>query len=125
MPESLLLGGRQWTIGRQIGEGGFSRVYYAVSDCTESAIKLVRKAPGAPRELLLAEDLAGVPNVLPVWATGDAGQDYALLMPLARMSLEERLEDSRAPVGQDEVLSILADMAKALASLTTVKRRYA
>lgn len=59
----VIIDGRTWTLGDSIGSGGFGRVYVAASGDDEAVVKLVPKDPGAQRELLLANDLSGVPNV--------------------------------------------------------------
>lgn len=84
------IAGRTWQLGIEIGAGGFGSVRVAESDGTQAAIKFVPKAPGAERELLLV-DLPGVPNVVPVLATGETDAEWLLLMPLAKGSLRQHL----------------------------------
>ena len=85
-------GERMWEIGERIGGGGFGQVCAARSGDTEGVIKLVPKDPGASRELLFA-DLAGVPNVVPIWDRGEYGGFWFLVMPRADRSLEDLIEE--------------------------------
>ncbi|MGV2967148.1 hypothetical protein [Paenibacillus sp. AGC30] len=50
---------QRWTLGSQLGSGGFGRVFEAENENGDikAAIKLIPKAPGADRELLF-EDLS-------------------------------------------------------------------
>ena len=58
---------RTWNLGRKLGEGGFGKVYEATDANGErAAVKLVRKLPGADRELLIAAELSGVPKIMPI-----------------------------------------------------------
>ena len=42
---------QKWTLGSQIGGGGFGRVFEATSESGQpAALKLVRKEPGAERD---------------------------------------------------------------------------
>jgi serine/threonine-protein kinase len=108
-------GDRPWQIGERIGGGGFGQVCAARSGDTEGVIKLVPKDPGASRELLFA-DLAGVPNVVPVWDQGEYRGYWFLVMPRAERSLEVLLEASgQLPVA--ESVAILTDIADALVAL--------
>ena len=70
IPEEIELE-RTWRLGRQLGEGGFAKVYLAQDENGEPAVvKLVPKSPGAQRELLF-EELDGAPNVVPVLDRGN------------------------------------------------------
>lgn len=109
---------RAWTLGETLGSGGFGRVYAASSGGEEAVIKLVPKDPGAQRELLLADDLSGVPNVVPVIDSGESGDNWAILMPRAEQSLRDYLLAIGRPLKETEVLCILLDITKALVSLT-------
>jgi len=77
-------GARQWTLGEPIGSGGFGQVYAATSnDRKEAVVKLVPKRGGASRELLFADNLRTVPNVLPVFETGETADSWALVTRLS------------------------------------------
>lgn len=107
---------QQWSFGAQIGGGGFARVIKATDENgVLHAAKFVEKQPGASRELLLA-DLEGARNVLPVIDSGEFGDAYVLVMPLADMSLREHIEQA-GPLPQADALQILVDVATALADL--------
>jgi serine/threonine protein kinase len=80
--------------------------------------KLAPKDSGAQRELLLAGNLSGVPNVVPVLGVGDAGDSWAILMARAAQSLRDLLGSVGGwPLDQDLALPILLDVAHALVSL--------
>ena len=82
------LDGGVWIRGDRIAGGGFGEVYRATApDGSAGALKFVPKAPGVDRELLIATDLNGLPNVLPTLDVGDFGDAWVLAMPLAMMSL--------------------------------------
>jgi serine/threonine-protein kinase len=102
---------RTWTLGPQIGRGGFGRVFEATSDQGEQgALKLVRKEPGADRELLFV-DLTGVANVVPIIDSGATDEDWVLVMPRASQSLREKLAGGVA-LDQDQALPILIVLAE-------------
>jgi len=62
----------RWTVGDQINAGGFGRVFAATAQGREPAVaKFVPKSPGADRELLFGDDLAGVRNVVPIIDSGE------------------------------------------------------
>lgn len=107
---------QKWTFGAQIGGGGFARVVEArdASGMLHAA-KFVAKQPGAARELLLAE-LDGVRNVVPVVDSGEVGDEYVLVMPMAEKSLRQHL-DTNGPLLEADALSILVDVASALSDL--------
>jgi eukaryotic-like serine/threonine-protein kinase len=115
MPREIKLK-RRWILGEQIGEGGFGRVYVATGDDGGAAVvKLVPKSPGTDRELLFVQ-LQGVRNVVPILDSGDVGSDWAIVMPLAEMSLRQHI--GAAPqFGDDEIVAILSDILTALADL--------
>lgn len=82
---------RAWRLGDRLGEGGFSDVYLAQGENGEAAVvKLVRKAPGAERELLF-EELDGAPNVVPILDRGECGDYWVLVMTQAEKSLRDIL----------------------------------
>lgn len=107
---------QQWSFGAEIGGGAFARVVEATDESGEAhAAKFVRKQPGASREMLLAE-LCGVRNVVPVVDSGEVGDEYVLIMPLAEVSLRDHIEQT-GPLPQTEALQVLVDVATALADL--------
>jgi serine/threonine protein kinase len=112
--------GKEWILGDQIGKGGFGRVYEATSGDQSAAIKLIEKEPGADRELLFV-DLPRVRNVIPIIDRGETDNDWALVMPLADMSLEKYLEGAGGPIRPEDVISILNDVAATLAHVWGVR----
>ena len=75
------LSNRSWILGEEVGSGGFGRVVEAAAEGMGDCVaKLVRKDPGAGRELLF-EELSGVRNVIPIIDSGEAGDDWILVMP--------------------------------------------
>jgi hypothetical protein len=63
---------QEWTLGQRIGDpSGFGEVFAATAaDGTDGVVKLIAKRRGASRELLF-EELAGVPNVVPIIDSGE------------------------------------------------------
>jgi serine/threonine protein kinase len=114
----LKIDGRTWTLGESLGSGGFGRVYAATLDGEEAVAKLVPKDPGAQRELLLAGDLSGVPNVVPVIGVGETDDSWAIVMPRAEQSLRNFLEALGRPLEQSEAVPVLLDVTQALVSLS-------
>ena len=111
------LEGRPWRVGERIGSGGFAEVYEASSEEHPSAaIKLIRKARGAERELLFQDDLEGIPNVVPVLASGEWEDCWVLAMPRAEKSLRARLGE-QPDLDLNEVVGILEDLADALVGM--------
>jgi hypothetical protein len=107
----------RWQIDNQIGEGGFGRVFEA-TDGTESAVvKLVKKLPGASRELLIGGDFSGAVNVIPIIDSGETDTDWVLVMPRAETSLASYLQSNGPLLDQADAISILTDVAMALESL--------
>ncbi|TSD65720.1 serine/threonine protein kinase [Aeromicrobium piscarium] len=108
-----------WIFGTQIGGGGFARVVEATDGGgVVHAAKFVKKQPGASREMLLAE-LDGVRNVVPVVDSGEVGDEYVLVMPLAETSLRDHI-DQAGPLSQADALAVLIDVAIALTDLDGV-----
>ena len=106
---------RSWELGKQIGDGGFGRVFEAMSDGVPAcAAKLVPKDPGAERELLFV-DLMDVRHVVPIIDSGESGDHWVLIMPRADCSLRDRLEADDLSV--EHGLTAIADAAIALADL--------
>ena len=116
--EKVELDGGVWMRGDLIAGGGFGDVYRATApDGSAGALKFVPKEPGADRELLIATDLQGMPNVLPTLDVGDFGNAWVLAMPLAKMSLRTFLDERDAPLTFDEARPILLDIANALRAI--------
>src|SRR6266487_5994909 len=106
-----------WTLGGLVGGGGFGRVYAATSAEGESAVvKLVRKVPGAERELLFVE-LGDARNVVPVIDSGETDDSWALVMPRAEQSLRQHLGKVAGLLDTADAVIVLADIALALADL--------
>ena len=105
-----------WTVGAQIDSGGFGAVYEGSGpDGQKVALKFVPKAPGAERELLFV-DLGDARNVVPILDSGETDTHYVLVMPFATQSLKTYIMQS-APLSRADALSILQDVALALADL--------
>ncbi|WBB66908.1 serine/threonine-protein kinase [Micromonospora sp. WMMD812] len=116
MGQRLLLAS-EWTLGEQVGGGGFGRVLEASSDQVPNAVaKLVPKGPGAERELLFV-DLAGARNVVPIIDRGETEDNWVLVMPRAEKSLREHIESAQGRLSLAEALTILTDIATALSDL--------
>ena len=108
---------RTWIIGAQIAAGGFGRIYEAKDEADwQAVIKFVPKAPRASRELLF-ESLSGHPNIIPIVDTGEWEGHYVLVMPRDEKSLRQHLNEVGSKPSTNESLSILLDVAEALASL--------
>jgi tetratricopeptide (TPR) repeat protein/tRNA A-37 threonylcarbamoyl transferase component Bud32 len=107
---------------RELGGGGMSRTYLAVEQALNRRVVVKVLAPELlagisverfRREVLLAAQLQH-PHVVPVLSAGDAGGVPWFSMPYVDGdSLRHRLE--RGPLGTGEVISILRDVARALA----------
>src|SRR6266487_2692043 len=108
---------RKWNIGSEIAKGGFGKIYEAQDeDGLQAVIKLVPKAPGAARELLF-EPVSGHPNIVPIWDAGEWENFYVLVMPRAETSLRQHLGEAGGKLETLEAVSILIDVAEALAGL--------
>ncbi len=108
---------RTWVLGPALTSGGFGRIYEAKDENGQpSVIKLVPKAPGASRELLF-ESLSGHPNIIPILDSGEWGNYYVLVMPLAEKSLRLHLQEAGGKLSVNESVDILIDVAEALAGL--------
>ena len=105
-----------WTLGDQIGQGGFGKVFAASSGDTEAVVKLVPKDPGAERELLFV-DLGDARNVIPIIEHGEYGDSWVLVMPRAEMSLREFIDSSGLRLNLMETIAVLTDVCDALADL--------
>ncbi len=90
---------KAWTIEDHLGGGGFGTVCRARNDDgEEAAVKLVPMVPGRSRELLLAQDVSGLPNVVSLVDFGEDGGEYTLVMPLADRSLEDEMDSLKGAI---------------------------
>ena len=106
-----------WEIDRtdRLGGGGFGQVYAAVGpNGRAGAGKVVPKAPGAARELLV-EDLPRSRNIVPVHAVEENPNEFILYMPRADKSLRQHL--GNGPLEVEEAIDILTQIAQGLADL--------
>ena len=108
-----------WELGELLYSGGFGEVFMAKASDGKSpaVIKLIPKEPGASRELLFVS-LTGLPNIIPILDSGEWKNYYVLVMPVAEKSLRQHLESSARKLTLDEAVTILKDIAEALASLS-------
>jgi len=120
LPE--VLGGR-YRIEREVGRGGMARVYLAhdVKHARRVAVKVIRPeiASSLARERFLRE--IGIaarlrhPNIMPLYDSGDVDDLLYFVMPYEEgKSLRARL-DREPKLGIAEAVSILRDVARALA----------
>ena len=115
----IKLNHHEWPMGAEIapGVGGFGKIYESETPDGERAVlKLIPIAPGAERELLF-ENLAGVPNVIPILDSGEFENNYVIAMPRADRSLREHLTQGGGRLPVSEVIKILTDVATALSGL--------
>jgi serine/threonine-protein kinase len=100
--------GRRWTLGNQIGRGGYGRVFEASDDGgILAAAKVIPKVPGADRELLFV-DLTGVHNVVPIIDSGEWKDNWVIVMPRATKSLRAHLTERRM-IAAEEAVTILSE----------------
>jgi len=95
--------------------GWVGQVFTARSANDSGVIKLVPKDPGASRELLFV-DLQDVPNVVPVWDSGEHNGFWFIVMPRAEQSLKDRLDKTDVPADAGDHRDP-QDIADALAAL--------
>jgi len=108
---------RSWKLGNPFASGGFGKIFEAEGeDGTVAVIKLIPKVPGASRELLF-ESISGLPNIVPVFDSGEWGNYYILVMPRAEKSLRQHLTEVGGKLAVTEAMPVLIDMVEALASL--------
>jgi len=109
---------QRWKLGARIGDpSGFGAISLATAeDGTSGVVKLIPKRPGAEREMLF-EDLAGVPNVVPIIDSGETPDAWVIAMPRAERSLRAELEAAGDQLTVETALPILIDIARALAEL--------
>ena len=112
-----LKAGVEWILAERIDGGGFGEVYAVKSAEVESAVtKFVPKAPGAERELLFA-DLRDVRNIVPIIDQGETDDSWVLVMPRADKSLRRHLREAAGPLGTEDAVGILSDIAATLVDL--------
>ena len=108
---------RAWGLGSPLASGGFGKVFEAKADDGTAAVaKLIPKAPGASRELLF-EELSGLPNIVPIFDSGEWQDYYVLVMPRAEQSLRQHLRETGEQLSVGEIVAILLDVTEALAAL--------
>ena len=106
-----------WTLGEEIGSGGFGKVYRATNSQNKvGALKFVPKAHGATRDLLVA-DLIGVENIIPIIDQGETEDDWLIAMPLAEKSFADFLEERKGKVDLAEVVKLAKDITTSLKGL--------
>lgn len=116
-PPQVLPLSRQWSVGEQVGSGGFGRVHVVESDGVAPHVaKFIPKDPGADRELLFPR-LSGLRNVVRAAETGEWEAYWIIIMPKAEMSLADLLSDAGGPLPDGQATPILLDVAEALASM--------
>lgn len=114
MPEVIQLDQR-WIKGKEIGSGGFGRVFEAKGERDElAALKFVKKEPGADRELLVAAEIKDCPHVLPVLDHGEHDGNWVLAMPRAERSLTDVLESAPDGLPINDALKVLREVAAGL-----------
>ena len=115
--------GDRYKIERELGQGGMARVYLAL-DLKHSrnvAVKVIRPELAASlgrerflREIGIAARLSH-PNIVPLYDSGDANGVLYFVMPYeSGQSLRQRLDRSK-PLPASEYVSVLRDVARALA----------
>ncbi len=117
-----LLGDR-YRIERELGRGGMARVFLALDTKHNRhvAVKVIRPELAASlgrerflREIAIAARLRH-PNIVPLYDSGDADGVLYFVMPYEDgKSLRQRI-DEHTPVAASEYVSVLRDVARALA----------
>jgi eukaryotic-like serine/threonine-protein kinase len=112
----------QYVIERELGGGGMSRTYLAIERALNRRVVIKALAPELlagvsverfNREVLLAAQLQH-PHIVPVLGAGDAdGLPWFTMPYVAGESVRSRLQNGPMAIG--EVISILRDVARALA----------
>jgi serine/threonine-protein kinase len=115
--------GERYRIARELGRGGMARVYLAhdLKHGRDVAVKVIRPELAASlgrerflREIGIAARLRH-PNIVPLYDSGDVQGILYFVMPYeSGQSLRERLDRSK-PLPVVEYVSVLRDVARALA----------
>jgi serine/threonine-protein kinase len=115
--------GDRYKVGRELGRGGMACVYLArdLKHRRDVAIKVIRPELSASlghdrflREIDIAARLRH-PNIVPLYDSGEVGDSFYFVMPYEEgASLRERLTEI-GPLPVPEALSMLRDIARALA----------
>ena len=115
--------GDRYRVERELGRGGMARVFLALDTKhnRKVALKVIRPELAASlgrerflREIAIASRLRH-PNIVPLYDSGDADGVLYFVMPYEDgPSLRQRIERSR-PLPASEYVSILRDVARALA----------
>jgi serine/threonine-protein kinase len=106
----------EWTLGDRLGGGGFGQVFLVEGPSGPAAAKLIPKSPGADRELLFA-DIGDARNVVPIIDSGEYGDAWVIVMPLASGSLRDHLKAAGGRLPLSEVVAVLTDVCTALVDL--------
>ena len=107
----------KWVVGDPLGSGGFGTVYLAHSAENSKAVaKFIPKSPSGERELSF-EDLSGLPNIVPILDSGEWGNCWVIVMPLADKSLRDHLDGNTERLTLNEAIQILSDVAKGLVAI--------
>lgn len=118
---TVVIGGEEWDLSGQLGQGGFGRVFRAFNRNGEKiAVKMVQKDSGY-REVEVLDLLQAMSgrcnNVIPLRGSATVGDEIAIAMPIAEYSLRTVLTED--PLTTDEVRPILIDIASGLDFLHT------
>ena len=112
MSEVIQLNKKRWIKGKEIGSGGFGRVFEAEGERGEfAALKFVEMEPGTDRELLVAAEIKDCPHVLPVLDSGEHDGNWVLAMPRAERSLADDLESAPDGLSINDALKVLRELA--------------
>jgi len=110
-------------LGERLGGGGFGAVHHGLGqDGSSVVLKFVRASTAAIRELNLAEFETAL-HVLPVLDTGEYEGDCVLVLPLADLSLRDRLGQADFIADADAKLFALMEVASGLIEIETLVHR--
>ena len=112
MDEEVVLDAKTWIAGDVIHRGGFGTIRSGTEkDSTEQvAIKFIPNLGRANRDPILAEVVSE--HVLPVLDQGEHQGDWVLVMPMATMSLRDKIRGGTLP--EETAKDILFQIAKGL-----------